>query len=48
MRNWGQTPSPKTSYVVIDDLLVNIDTELDFKYAESMLQQDVSPDKPGD
>ncbi len=29
----------KTSYVVIDDLVVNIDTELDFKYAEFMLQQ---------
>lgn len=28
----------KTSYVVIDDLLVNIDTELDFQYAEFMLQ----------
>ncbi len=38
----------KTSYVVIDDLPVNIDTELDFKYAEFMLQQDVSPGKPGD
>ncbi len=38
----------KTSYVVIDDLLVNIDTELDFKYAEFILQQGVFPDKQGD
>ncbi len=29
----------KTSFVVIDDLLVNIDTEYDFKLAEFMLQQ---------
>ncbi len=29
----------KTSHVVIEDLLVNIDTELDFKLAEFMLQQ---------
>ena len=28
-----------TSFVVIDDLLVNIDTELDFKLAEFMLEQ---------
>jgi CMP-N-acetylneuraminic acid synthetase len=32
----------KTSYVVVDDLLVNIDTEQDFAYAEYMLQQDCS------
>jgi CMP-N-acetylneuraminic acid synthetase len=32
----------KTSFVVIDDLLVNIDTELDFKLAEFTLQQMVS------
>ncbi len=32
----------KTSYVVVDDLLVNIDTEQDFAYAEYMLQQDRS------
>jgi len=38
----------KTSYVVIDDPLVNIDTELDFKYAEFMLRQGVSLDEPGD
>jgi len=30
---------PRTSFVVIDDLLVNIDTELDFKLAEFMLTQ---------
>lgn len=29
----------KTSFVVIDDLLVNIDTELDFKLAEFVLQE---------
>jgi CMP-N,N'-diacetyllegionaminic acid synthase len=29
----------RTSFVVIDDLLVNIDTELDFKLAEFMLEQ---------
>jgi CMP-N-acetylneuraminic acid synthetase len=29
----------KTSFVVIDDLLVNIDTEIDFKLAEFMLEQ---------
>lgn len=38
----------KTSYVVIDDLLVNIDTELDFKYAEFILQQGILPDKQDD
>ncbi|MCD6150188.1 MAG: acylneuraminate cytidylyltransferase family protein [Deltaproteobacteria bacterium] len=38
----------KTSYVVIDDLVVNIDTELDFKYAEFMLQQGFSPAEPLD
>ena len=38
----------RTSYVVIDDLLVNIDTELDFNYAEFILQQGVWPDKQGD
>ena len=38
----------KTSYVVIDDLLVNIDTELDFQYAEFILPQVVSPDEQGD
>ena len=32
-----------TSYVVVDDLLVNIDTELDFTYAEFMLQQGFFP-----
>ena len=36
----------KTSFVVIDDLLVNIDTELDFKLAEFMLEQINSKD-PG-
>jgi CMP-N-acetylneuraminic acid synthetase len=29
----------KTSFVVIDEFMVNIDTELDFKFAEFMLQQ---------
>jgi CMP-N-acetylneuraminic acid synthetase len=29
----------KTSFIVIDDLLVNIDTEYDFKLAEFMLTQ---------
>ncbi len=30
----------RTSYVVIDDMLVNIDTELDFKLAEFMIAQE--------
>ncbi len=38
----------KTSCVVIDDLLVNIDTELDFNYAEFMLQQGCSLDPEDD
>ena len=29
----------KTSFIVIEDLLVNIDTEIDFKLAEFMLEQ---------
>jgi CMP-N-acetylneuraminic acid synthetase len=34
-----QIKGEKTSYVVIDDLLVNIDTEFDLKFAEFIQQQ---------
>ena len=36
----------RTSFVVIDEFMVNIDTELDFKLAEFVLQQKDYPERP--
>ena len=38
----GNIKGEKTSFVVIDDLLANIDTELDFTWAEFLLQAGIS------